>query len=303
MAYLAKYYKYIKPSFTLAAYAEIMYSAYALVRMSVLFNEPLHIIIFHMQGMSICLDYFTERTPEQLDTEQLCMERIWIDVLTDFYYRNLRDARYERVVVLETRINKICELLQRHWNRFVESLYLNPIETLSLPVLQHKVRTIEIYFWYYFMLYLLAVQSHDIQKLNTATADLQQVTLQTISLGENLHMQQRFDEIVERVPTFGITRTDRTPKQLHLQRLEKAFLSLYQWALLINGMLDNPDQAYVAAKDLMRMYRQWAILQSEFHSDTCSYNDARNLFLAGLTLAPLFPQGKIVFEVGVDGRA
>jgi len=63
-AYLAKYYKYIQPSFTLAAYAEIMYSAYALVRMSVLFTEPLHIIISHMEGMSTCLEYFTKRTPE-----------------------------------------------------------------------------------------------------------------------------------------------------------------------------------------------------------------------------------------------
>jgi hypothetical protein len=45
------------------------------------------------------------------------------------------------------------------------------------------------------------------------------------------------------------------------------------------------------------MYREWAITLTTFEKDTCSYNDARNLFLAGLVLTKdHFPRG--IYPVG-----
>jgi hypothetical protein len=229
------------------------------------------------------------------------MDRVWIDLLTDFYYRNVRDKRYQTTSLLEKRVEKICDLLSVHWEKLLMNFQYDLVRGMRMKVLHDRVRAIELYFWYYLMRYILEVSRTRPRKVmvQEKARQLRAVLCCTIALGEGHGLRDRFAEIVEMVPMYGHHAGDRTPKDMHMSRLEKAFLSLYLWASVMIGTIpsegadmDGDPKIYESAQLLLHLHRPWAVVENGFNHDTCSYNDARNLFLAGLILKESkFPNG------------
>ena len=300
--YLGQYYKYTKDVIVVFAYADIIYASYALIKLAFRFDEPLETVLTHFSGVSQCLSYFDTRPAGQTNDEQLCMERIWNDLLADFYIRILRDRRHEDYATLAKHVDTIYGFLVPHWPRVVSTLQFPRERDFSLKILEHRVRTLEIYFQYYFVHYLVVVnRPRNLEKITAVTASLRDVLHQMIELGSQLRLMDRFNDILEFNMRDVVTSGERSPKQLHKIRFDKALLSLYLWAVAIDSTLVYPasqqstENATFAALALCRMYRPWAIVKTTFDMDTCSYNDARNLFLAGLILTKShYPRGIII---------
>jgi hypothetical protein len=299
--YKAEYHRHTKHAFALCAYAEILYSSYVLVKLAVRFNDNAEVEITHLTGISRVKSLLDERPVGYIDDEQLCMDRVWNDLLTDFYYRNIRDKRHQTTSLLEKRVEKICDLLSVHWEKLVHNLQYGLVRGMSMKVLHDRVRAIELYFWYYLTRYVLEVSRIRPRKatVQQKANELRAVLRCMIALGEGHGLRDRFAEIIETVPIYGHHAGDRSPKDTHMSRLEKAFLSLYLWASVMIGTIpseggdvDGDPKIYESARLLLHLHRPWAVVENGFNHDTCSYNDARNLFLAGLILTESkFPNG------------
>ena len=299
LQYLGQYFKYTKDAIAIFAYADIIYASYALIKLAFRFDEPMETVLTHFSGVSQCISYFDTRPVYMTSDDQMCMERIWNDLLADFYLRILRDRRHEDFDTLVSHVDTICGFLEPHWPRIVATLRRLGEREVSVKVLEHNIRTIEIYFQYYFLRYLLTVNGNGGQEQSSLASEcLREVCHELIQLGHNLKLVERFDIILGFDTTHLDNITDQQPpKRVHKIRFEKALLSLYLWAQVIDGSLahassPSAEKSVAAALGLCRMYREWAIKLTTFEKDTCSYNDARNLFLAGLVLSKYkFPRG------------
>jgi hypothetical protein len=299
--YLGQYFKYTKDAIAVLAYADIIYASYALIKLAFRFDEPMETVLTHLNGVSRCISYSDTRPVYMTSDDQMCMKRIWNDLLADFYLRILRDRRHEDFDTLASHVDTICGFLEPHWPRIVATLRMLGQREVSVKVLEHNMRTVEIYFQYYFLRYLVTVNGdRDQEQCSLASECLREVCHEMIQLGDNLKLVERFDVIldVDTIQRDNIT-DEPSPKHVHKIRFEKALLSPYLWAQAIDGSLalassPSAEQSVAAALGLCRMYREWAITLTTFEKDTCSYNDARNLFLAGLVLTKDdFPRGNI----------
>jgi len=297
--YLSQYYKYTNEAIAIFAYADIIYASYALIKLAFRFEEPLDTVLTHFNGVSRCISFFDARPVYLINDDQMCMERIWNDLLADFYLRILRDRRHEDFDTLANYVDAICGFLGPHWPRIAATLrWLGGQREVSIKALEHNIRTVEIYFQYYFLRYLVTANGKGEQEQTTLAAEwLREVCHEMVRLGRSLNLLERFDQILGLdIAEDEVSMELLSPKQVHTVRFEKALLSLYLWAHVVDASVApenprNPERAARGAIALCKMYREWAAALTTFEKDSCSYNDNRNLFLAGLILNKnLFPR-------------
>lgn len=290
LEYMDQAYRYTREALSDSLFIDIFYTSFVMIQLELNFKQSLETTFIHLRGVSRALDRLNV-DPSGLTTDELLwMEKLWRKIFCSLYHKRLKPLR-PRPSILAASVEAIIGIIDSHW--FVlPSNYTHP-QTQTL--LEHRMRTLDIYLHYYHLRYLLDVNRVDGTQdqsqgwTNTKPA-LQQCLRQVIELGRHLGLPRQIRNL------SGIHLSDNPRRQEENSTaagdlvsrsraiIQHQLLALYSLAVLIDCTLVDPAsddinaEAREAAKSLCR------ISATAPNRSQSSAHEIRNLFLAGLVL-------------------